>query len=179
MIFVTVGSTQGGAQMGFPRLIDALAALPGGQLSVQYGATPPPAHAAEAVAFLSFEQVVERMEAADVVVCHAGVGSILCALRAGHTPVVVPRSRRLSETVDDHQMELARALADERKVIAVFDESTLAAAVASVPPRRASVAAGERPLHEVVRAAVHAPVPTQARVRLTRGSRRRLGPRRA
>lgn len=163
MIFVTVGSTQAGAQMGFPRLIDALAALPGGQLSVQYGETPPPAHAAEAVASLSFEQVVERMEAADVVVCHAGVGSILCALRAGHTPVVVPRSRRLSETVDDHQMELARALADERKVIAVFDESTLAGAVASVPPRGASVAVGERPLHEAVRAAVHAPVRSRRR----------------
>ena len=159
MIFVTVGSTQ----MGFPRLIDALAALPGSQLSVQYGATPPPAHAAEAVAFLSSEQVVERIEAADVVVCHAGVGSILRAVRAGHTPVVVPRSGRLSETVDDHQMELARALADEGKVIAVFDESTLAAAVASAPPRRAPVAAGERPLHEAVRAAVHGRVPPQAR----------------
>jgi UDP-N-acetylglucosamine transferase subunit ALG13 len=163
VIFVTVGSTQGGAQMGFPRLIEALAALPGGQLSVQYGATSPPAHAAEAVAVLSFEQVVERIEAADVVVCHAGVGSILCALRAGHTPVVVPRSRRLSETVDDHQMELAQALADERKVIAVFDESTLAAAVATVPPRRAPVAAGERPLQEAVRAALHGRLPTQAR----------------
>jgi UDP-N-acetylglucosamine transferase subunit ALG13 len=159
VIFVTVGSTQ----MGFPRLIDALAALPGGQLSVQYGAAPPPAHAAEAVAFLSFDQVVERMQAADAVVCHAGVGSILCALRAGHTPVVVPRSRRLFETVDDHQMELARALADEGKVITVFDESTLAGAVASAPPRRASVAAGERRLAEAVRAAVHASVPTQTR----------------
>lgn len=160
MIFVTVGSTL----MGFPRLIEALAALPGGQLSVQYGGAPPPAHAAEAVTFLSFEQVVERMEAADVVVCHAGVGSILCALRAGHTPVVVPRSRRLFETVDDHQMELARALADEGKVIPVFDEATLAGAVASVPPRNASVAAVEHRLPEAVRAAVHPRVSTQARV---------------
>jgi len=163
VIFVTVGSTQGGAQMGFPRLINALAALPGDQLSVQYGATAPPAHAAEAIAFLSFEQVVERMEAADVVVCHAGVGSIMCALRAGHTPVVVPRSRRLSETVDAHQIELARTLADERKVIAVFDESTLASAVASVPPRGASVAAGEHRLPAAVRAAVHAPVRSRRR----------------
>jgi UDP-N-acetylglucosamine transferase subunit ALG13 len=161
VIFVTVGSTQGGAQMGFPRLINALAALPGEELHVQHGVAPAPAHAAEAVTHLSFEEVAERMEAADVVVCHAGVGTILCALRAGHTPVVVPRSRRLRETVDDHQMELARALADEGKVIAVFDGSTLAGAVASVPPRRAPVAAGESALHEAVRAAVHAS--TQAR----------------
>jgi UDP-N-acetylglucosamine transferase subunit ALG13 len=156
VIFVTVGSTE----IGFPRLIEALAALPGDQLSVQHGPVPPPAHAAEAIAYLSFERVVERMEAADVVVSHAGVGSILCAMRAGHTPVVVPRSRRLFETVDDHQMEFARALADEGKVITVFDESALAGAVASVPHRRAPVApvaAGERPLHEAVRAAVRAP----------------------
>ena len=163
MIFVTVGSTQGGAQMGFPRLINALAALPGEELHVQHGVAPAPAHAAEAVTHLSFEEVAERMEAADVVVCHAGVGSILCALCAGHTPVVVPRSRRLRETVDDHQMELARALADEGKVITVFDESTLAAAVASAPPRHASVAAGEHRLPAAVRAVVHAPVRSRRR----------------
>ena len=76
-------------------------------------------------------------------------------------------ARRLVRWLSDDRLEElspylmaseARALADERKVIAVFDESTLAAAVASVPPRPASVAAGERPLHEAVRAAVHVPV---------------------
>ena len=151
MIFVSVGSTR----TGFPRLINALAALPAEKLSVQYGGSGPPADAAEAVAFMSFEQVIDRMQAAAVVVCHAGVGTILCALRTGHTPVVVPRVKRLSERVDDHQSELARALADQGKVIAVFDESRLAEAVASVPPRRESASPGEGPLHTAVRAALH------------------------
>jgi UDP-N-acetylglucosamine transferase subunit ALG13 len=151
VIFVSVGSTR----RGFPRLINALAALPVEKLSVQYGGSRPPADAAEAVAFMSFEQVIDRMQAADLVVCHAGVGSILCALRTGHTPVVVPRSKRLSEDVDDHQTELTRALADQGRVIPVFDESRLAEALASAPPRRESASPGSRPLHTAVRAALH------------------------
>jgi exopolysaccharide biosynthesis glucuronosyltransferase PssE len=151
VIFVTVGSTE----IPFARLIQALARLPADELRVQYGGGAPPAHAAEAVDFMSFGEVMERVEAADVVVCHAGAGSILCAVRAGHTPVVVPRLKRFSEAVTDHQAELARALAHEGKVSAVYHESRLAEAVAATPPRRPPLAGGERPLHVAVRAALH------------------------
>jgi UDP-N-acetylglucosamine--N-acetylmuramyl-(pentapeptide) pyrophosphoryl-undecaprenol N-acetylglucosamine transferase len=151
VIFVTVGSTE----TPFARLIEALAALPADELSVQHGGARPPAQAAEAVAFMSFVQIMEHMEGADAVVCHAGVGSILCALRAGHTPVVVPRLKRFSEAVDDHQLELTRALAHEGKVVAVYDESKLAQVLAGVPPRHPPLAGGDGPLHAAVRAAVH------------------------
>ena len=99
----------------------ALESLPGERLLVQHGPVDPPPGAAQANAFMQFPEMIESMEAADVVVCHAGAGSILCALRAGHTPVVVPRLKRYQETVDDHQVEFSRALAAEGKVIAVED----------------------------------------------------------
>jgi UDP-N-acetylglucosamine transferase subunit ALG13 len=156
VIFATVGSTQ----FPFDRMIRALDRLPGEQLTVQHGPVSPPPGAAEAQDFMEFPDVVERMEAAEVVICHAGAGSILCAFRAGHTPVVVPRLARYSETVDDHQLELARALAAEGRVIAVEDLATLPAAVASAPARRAREASDDLlPIQVAVREAIAGPRP--------------------
>lgn len=132
MIFATVGSTQ----IRFDRFTRALDALPAAELFVQHGPMEAPAGAGRAVAYLPFPEVVAGMEAADTVVCHAGAGSILCALRVGHTPVVMPRLKRFGETVDDHQVEFSRALAARGKVIAVESPDLLAAAVASAPARR-------------------------------------------
>jgi UDP-N-acetylglucosamine transferase subunit ALG13 len=151
VIFVTVGTTE----VPFARLIRALDRLPADELCVQYGGGPPPTRAAEAVAFMSYDEVMERLDAADVVVCHAGAGSILCARRAGHTPVVMPRVKRLSEAVNDDQTELARALAREGKVSPVYEASRLAEAVAAGPPRHSPSANGELPLLAAVRAAVY------------------------
>lgn len=154
MIFATVGSTD----FRFDRMIRALDRLPGEQLSVQHGPVAPPPGAAEAQSFMEFPEVVEHMEAADTVICHAGAGSILCAFRAGHTPVVVPRLARHSETVDDHQLELARALAADGRVIAVEDLATLSEAVASAPPRRAREGSDDLlPIQLAVREAIAGP----------------------
>jgi UDP-N-acetylglucosamine transferase subunit ALG13 len=153
VIFATVGSTQ----IPFERFVRALEALPGEQLLVQHGPVEPPAGAAQSEAFMQFPEVIESMERADVVVCHAGAGSILCALRAGHTPVVVPRLKRYEETVDDHQVEFSRALAAEGKVLAVEDLETLAAVVKSAPARRSPQdRKGLLPIQAAVREALHA-----------------------
>jgi beta-1,4-N-acetylglucosaminyltransferase len=132
VIFATVGSTQ----IPFERLVRALESLPGDELLVQHGPVPPPAGAARSQAYMRFPEVIESMRAADAVICHAGAGSILCALRVGHTPIVVPRLGRYRETVDDHQVELAQALAEEGKVIRVDEVERLVEAVATAPPRR-------------------------------------------
>jgi UDP-N-acetylglucosamine transferase subunit ALG13 len=153
VIFATVGSTQ----IPFERFVRALETLPGERLSVQHGPVEPPLGAAQANAFMQFPEMIESMEAADVVVCHAGAGSILCALRAGHTPVVVPRQKRYEETVDDHQVEFSRALAAEGKVIAVEDLDRLSAAVEAAPARSSpEEQSGLLPIQAAVREALHA-----------------------
>ncbi len=152
MIFATVGSTQ----IPFERFIRALEALPVEQLLVQHGPVEPPAGAGRTAAFMQFPEVIENMEQADIVLCHAGAGSILCALRAGHTPVVVPRLKRFEETVDDHQVEFSRALAADGKVIAVEDLEQLAAIVKTAPPRRSpEERSGLLPIQAAVREALH------------------------
>lgn len=155
MIFATLGTHH----QPFDRLIDALAALPAEELVVQHGHSPAPRTAARAVAFMPFSDVMEQMEAARAVITHAGVGSILCARRAGHIPIVVPRLKRHGEHVDDHQLELTRALAERGVVVPALALDRLADAVDSAPQPRPGTPQAVKPLHEAVREAVVAPSP--------------------
>lgn len=149
MIFATCGSSH----LPFTRMMRALAVLPAAELIVQHGpAEPPPA--ARAVAFLPYGEVVELVDAADVVISHAGVGSILCAIRAGHTPVVFPRLGRYAETVDDHQAELVRALAERGTVRVAWEAADLSDAIASLPPRGSTAPGDAGRLNAAVRAAI-------------------------
>lgn len=150
VIFVTVGASP----MPFDRMLQAVAKLPGEKLFVQHGPGTPPPGAARVVDFLSFGEMVLAMESAEVVVSHAGAGSIICALRAGHTPVIVPRLGRYSETVDDHQLELARALEAQGRVVVLWDSDRIIEAVAAAPRRRTRELTPELPLHRALRRAL-------------------------
>ena len=128
MIVVTIGTNE----QPFDRLVRAAAALGGEErLLVQYGASRVPHGRGEWVDFLPFDELAERATEARVVVCHAGVGSIMLARRCGHRPVVVPRRHHLGEAVDDHQLFLARRLAQSGLVTLIEDETELPAAVSA------------------------------------------------
>ncbi len=149
MIFATCGSSH----FPFDRMMEALRGLPAEQLYVQHGPAEPPPHT-HAVEFLPFDILVDQIAVAEVVISHAGVGSILCAIRAGHTPVIFPRLKRYNETVDDHQMDLCKALADQGTAVVVWHAEDMADAVRSVPARGAG--AHHRPggLVDAVRTAI-------------------------
>jgi UDP-N-acetylglucosamine transferase subunit ALG13 len=142
--------------MPFERMVAAVEDLPLEEVVLQHGPAEPPRGASKAVPFMPLDEVVDHMRSADKVISHAGVGSVLSAVRAGHVPVVVPRLRRFSETVDDHQLQLAQALARRRKVITVEDPAKLASAVAAAPPKRPSTARRAGALHSTVRELVAA-----------------------
>jgi UDP-N-acetylglucosamine transferase subunit ALG13 len=151
-------------------MMEALSALPQDELHVQHGPADPPL-CAGAYDYLPFNRMVELIEQTDVVVSHAGVGSIICALRAGHVPIVFPRLKRFDETVDDHQAELAEALERRGNVIVVWNADELVEAIASIPPRGAAHQLGAEVLCGAVGAAIRAQ-PHQAHVtsrRLWRG----------
>lgn len=148
MIFATVGSHP---SFRFERLLRALESIADEELVVQYGPGEPPANATRASRWLPFAEVVEQMELASHVVSHAGVGTILCAIRAGHAPVVLPRLRRFGETVDDHQLELGRALARTSRVVLIEEAEELTAAVERAPSRQAGSALGGERLIAAVR----------------------------
>lgn len=149
MIFVTVGTHH----QPFQRLLGALGGLEE-ELVVQYGPGCPPKNAARAEAYMPFDEILACFQAADRVITHAGVGSILLATREGHVPLVVPRQHELGEHVDDHQAELTRALAERGRVIAVWAVETLAEILAAAPPRRPPSALAEPALCPSVRDAL-------------------------
>jgi exopolysaccharide biosynthesis glucuronosyltransferase PssE len=137
MIFVTTGSYE-----PFDRLLAAAGRLPGDELVVaQCGASKIRPARARCVEFLSFEELVEHVRRARVVVTHAGVGSVLTVLANGKRPIVVPRLRRHGEAVDDHQLGFARRLARTGLVELAEDEGALAEAVASGGGRTAAAPA--------------------------------------
>jgi UDP-N-acetylglucosamine transferase subunit ALG13 len=150
VIFVTVG-THGDP---FDRLLGALAQLEGAELVVQYGNGAPPPGVARAEPFMPFDRMLYCFREAEKVITHAGVGSVLCASREGHTPLVVPRRHELGEHVDEHQAELTRALEGSGRVIGVWDTSELAALLAAAPPRTAAPERSEPPLASAVRSAL-------------------------
>jgi UDP-N-acetylglucosamine transferase subunit ALG13 len=63
-----------------------------------------------AVPMVPAEELAAAMRDADLVVAHAGVGSSLDALAAGHRPLLLPRRSGRREHVDDHQEAIAREL---------------------------------------------------------------------
>jgi UDP-N-acetylglucosamine transferase subunit ALG13 len=150
VIFITVGASP----FPFDRMLRAVARLPGQRLFVQHGPGEPPVDAARTVDFLSFAELIEAVDAADVVVSHAGAGTIICALQAGHTPVLVPRLQRYGETVDDHQLELARALEAQSRVVVAWDSDRIAEAVAAAPARRSAEPERELPIHRALQRAL-------------------------
>jgi len=149
MIFATCGSSH----YPFERMMAALAALNVEDLHIQHGPATPPA-CTRAYRFLPFEDLLEQMRTADVVVTHAGVGSILGAIRMGQTPVVFPRLKRYSEAVDDHQSELAEVLAERGTAFVARSSEELVDAIKSIPARAAAPQVQARALIDAVRATI-------------------------
>jgi UDP-N-acetylglucosamine transferase subunit ALG13 len=107
MIFVTVGTSE----VPFDRLLRASWGLAEhDELVVQHGSSALRPPGATCIDFLSYSRLVSLTQAARVVVSHAGVGSVLTAVRAGKQPLVMPRRSCHGEAVDDHQVEFATHL---------------------------------------------------------------------
>jgi UDP-N-acetylglucosamine transferase subunit ALG13 len=140
MILVTTGTNE----QPFDRLVRAAADLSRREEAfVQYGASREPHGPGEWVEFLGFDELADRMREARVVVCHAGVGSIMLARKCGHRPVVVPRRVGLGEAVDDHQLQMGRRLHASGLVTLVEDESDLPAVVGA-PAAARMASAGQQ-----------------------------------
>jgi UDP-N-acetylglucosamine transferase subunit ALG13 len=109
VIYVTVGTLF----LDFPRLVgkvDEIAKETGARVLVQTGlGTTMPSHC-EHFDFKPRDEVLDLQREARVVVCHAGIGSILDALEVRRPLIVVLRLKQLREHLTDHQLEVAEAV---------------------------------------------------------------------
>lgn len=108
-VFVAIGTLP----YRFDRLIERIATIadPAWDFTWQtgpnrYGELPGTVHD-----FMSVDAFDEACASADVIIAHAGVGTSLAALEQGKHPILVARSARFHEHVDEHQRMVAEELA--------------------------------------------------------------------
>jgi UDP-N-acetylglucosamine transferase subunit ALG13 len=85
---------------------------------VQHGSTAPIRFPGDVewVQWLPYQELTELISRARVVVCHAGVGTVMTCLKNAQRPIVVPRLRAFGEHVDDHQLEITKRLEQDNRV---------------------------------------------------------------
>jgi UDP-N-acetylglucosamine transferase subunit ALG13 len=124
MMFVTVG-TQG----QFDRLIRTVDEWAGGRGRTDVFAQIGPSNFCpkyiRSKQFIDPAEFRYHVELANLVIAHAGMGSIITALELGKPIVVMPRLASLGEHRNDHQVATAKRFAEQGRVMVAFKEEEL------------------------------------------------------
>jgi len=122
MIFVTVGT-----QMPFDRLIgyiDTWSNPYKTKVFCQIGCGQPPVHHAW-VKFLTDTEFYNHAQSAQLIVSHAGIGTLITASRYRKRIILVPRLSELKEHRNNHQLATARAFKNRNWIDVVDSERVL------------------------------------------------------
>lgn len=129
MILVTVGS-----QLPFDRLARAVdewcAATGRTDVFGQLGEPGPNGYRPKNYAwspFLSPTELDAKLRGAQLIIAHAGMGSIISALRCAKPIVIMPRRASLGEHRNEHQMATASRFAGRSGIYVADDETALPA----------------------------------------------------
>ncbi len=116
-VVVTLGTLD---RYPFERLIEKLDNLLPDDADVlwQIGAASTRDLQGRVVQTIPASELEQEIQAADLIVAHAGCGSVLTSLRSGKCPIVVPRRAEFNEHIDDHQTDIADGLARTGLVLA-------------------------------------------------------------
>lgn len=79
------------------------------------------------IAHLSPSEYEDQIKKADLIVSHAGMGTILTAFTHGKPIVIMPRRGHLLETRNDHQYTTVKNLAERPGLFVAEDETQLSA----------------------------------------------------
>jgi len=138
MIFVTVGSV-----FPFDRMIaaaDAWAAQTGVRTLAQIGRSTYSPRALEVVQTMPLAAYREAVTSSEIVVAHAGMGSIMTAAECNKAIVVMPRRKDLGEHNTDHQLDTAQWMRDRPGVFVAMDEGELGDRIAAARAVRQAAA---------------------------------------
>ena len=128
LIFITVGSSE---EYKFPRLlriVDELCdegVIKGEEVIAQIGYTEYSPRNYKAFDMTSDEEFKELVAKADIVITHAGTGSVTSALKAHRKVIIFPRQYKYKEHLDNHQLELAALFTDKGYTLSAMDKEEL------------------------------------------------------
>jgi UDP-N-acetylglucosamine transferase subunit ALG13 len=127
-IFVSVGT-----QLPFERLVRAVDAWAGSNpqstVFAQVGPSDIGVEHIETCQFLDVDECRRRTREADVVVSHAGMGSILTALEYGKPIVVLPRRASFGEHRNEHQLATVRHLGSRENIFVAQEADDIAGCI--------------------------------------------------
>jgi len=124
LIFVTIGMHS----TGFERLVknmDEIAGRIKEKVIMQIGTTKYMPKNAEYFRFKSYPEIQRLCKIARVIVAHGGTGSVITAIEQKTPIIVVPRLKKYGEVIDNQQIDFVDALAEEERVIPVYDLNNL------------------------------------------------------
>lgn len=104
---------------GFERLIswmDTIAEKVDEEVIMQIGNTEYEPKNARYFRFESKEKMDQFYSEARVIVCHAGVGSLMTSLEHKKPVIAIPRRKELREVLDNHQIEISKELENEGRI---------------------------------------------------------------
>lgn len=116
----------------FDRLLHAILAssvLKNHEVYVQLGYTKGNYEGIHCQEYYSEGELLEQIRQADAIITHAGVGSIVSALKLRKKTIVVPRLGKYKEQNNDHQVQIMERFASEGYIIPVIDEKLLDEAI--------------------------------------------------
>lgn len=128
MIFLTIGTHEPFDRL--VRCVDEWCGMRGDNVNVFGQITDRAEYAPQhfqSVASLTPEDYAKQFEAAEFIVSHAGMGSIITALSKQKPIVVLPRRGHLRETRNDHQFATVQHFKDWPGIFAAEDEAGLVA----------------------------------------------------
>ena len=129
-IFVSVGN----ATQPFNRMIEGVLSLSDKlpkPIYIQHGNTPVLERRDNViwVKYLSLENFKKYIIKSELLILHAGAGSLIHAIKSGKVPVVMPRKLAYKEHIDDHQMELVQVLGKENRIVIAMEPEDIEAAI--------------------------------------------------
>lgn len=115
-LFVTLGTIK---PYRFDALVDTVleSGYAGPDTIWQLGSTDRHGLPGEVFTHMDAAAFTEAARAANVVVTHAGVGTVMQLLEMGKSPVVVPREKNRGEHVDDHQFQISELLIEQNLAV--------------------------------------------------------------
>ena len=124
MIFITVGT-----QLPFDRMIKAIDKWAGNRNDGKFFAQIGPGNYLPKnmkwTDFIQPEEFKLCFRKADVIIAHAGMGSILSALETGKPIIILPRQAKFKEHRNDHQMATAKHFNKIKGITVAFNEEEL------------------------------------------------------
>ncbi|NHI18002.1 glycosyltransferase [Microbacterium excoecariae] len=122
-IFVTLGTIQ---PYEFRELVEVLDAILPHDVEIvwQLGVTPKISARGRLVDYMTSEEFDYAVDWADLVVSHAGVGTLIALIERGKEVIAVPRRAHRGEHVDDHQLEIATEFS-RRDLLTMLDTAEI------------------------------------------------------